>query len=169
LRERLSRGEGPAAVALDVWENEPTPDVRLVQQVDLATPHVAGYAYDGKVRGTTMLYDALCKHLEIAPDWSPETALAPETPGRLDLSPPDARLPRTDYLDALAQQACDVTDDHRRMQGILDDPEGGSAAFFTHLRKTYPRRREMQVQRVETSAIPEDYADAVRDGLCLKE
>lgn len=169
LRERLSRGEGPAALALDVWENEPIPDVRLLQQVDLATPHVAGYAYDGKVRGTTMLYHALCRHLGVDPGWSPETALAPENPGMLDLSPPDARLPRTDYLDALAQQACDVTADHRRMQSILDDPDEGVGAFFSNLRKTYPKRREMQVQRVEMSAVPEDCVDAVRDGLCLKE
>jgi len=169
LRERLSRGEGPAALALDVWENEPTPDLRLLQQVDLATPHVAGYAYDGNVRGTTMLYHALCRHLGVDPGWSPETALAPENPGMRDLSPPDARLPHTDYLDALAQQACDVIADHRRMQGVLDDPEGGVGAFFSNLRKTYPKRREMQVQNVEMSAVPEDYADAVRDGLCLKE
>lgn len=172
LLERLTggsdaQGRGPAAVALDVWEHEPTPNLRLVQAVDLSTPHVAGYAYDGKVRGTTMLYHALCEHLDVEPTWTPDAALAPETPGALELSPPDPRLPRTEYLDALAQQACDVTADHRRMQGILEDPPNGPGAFFSHLRKTYPTRREMQVQRVERSAVPEDYSDAVRNGLCL--
>lgn len=171
LLERLTTGEvtsgGPQAVALDVWENEPSPNLRLVQEVDLSTPHVAGYAYDGKVRGTTMLYHALCEDLGVEPTWTPDAALAPKTPDALELSPPDPRLPRTEYLDALAQQACDVTADHRRMQRILDDPPNGPGAFFSHLRKTYPMRREMQAQRVEGSAIPEDYREAVRDGLCL--
>jgi erythronate-4-phosphate dehydrogenase len=166
--EGRTRTGGPQAVALDVWENEPTPDRRLVQEVDLSTPHVAGYAYDGKVRGTTMLYHSLCEHLDVDPTWTPDAALAPETPDALELSPPDPRLPRTEYLDALAQQACDVTADHRRMQGILNDPADGPGAFFSHLRKTYPTRREMQVQHVEGSAVPEAYRDAVREGLGLR-
>ncbi len=169
LLDRLTSSEsgtgGPQAVALDVWENEPTPDLRLVREVDLSTPHVAGYAYDGKVRGTTMLYHALCEYLDRDPTWTPDAALAPETPDALELSPPDPRLPRTEYLDALAHQACDVTADHRRMQGILDNPPNGPGAFFSHLRKTYPTRREMQVQHVERSAVPEAYRDAVRKGL----
>jgi erythronate-4-phosphate dehydrogenase len=173
LLDRLTRrtrlgGSGPQAVALDVWENEPTPDLHLVRQADLSTPHVAGYAYDGKVRGTTMLYKALCKHLNVDPTWTPDAALASDTLGALSLSPPDPRLSRTEYLDALAQQACDVTADHRRMQAILKDPADGPGAFFSHLRKTYPTRREMQVQHVEGSAVPEAYRDAVREGLGLR-
>src|SRR5690606_6723194 len=46
------------AVMLDVWENEPTPDLALLQRTALATPHIAGYSYDGKVAGTIMLYHA---------------------------------------------------------------------------------------------------------------
>ncbi|HHP7238833.1 4-phosphoerythronate dehydrogenase [Longibacter sp.] len=166
LLHRLKKGDSPiGAVALDVWENEPTPDTSLLRRVDVATPHVAGYAYDGKVRGTAMLYRALCQFLGVAPAWSPEATVAPTHPADLRLSPPDARLPRTEYLVHLAEAACDVRGDHRRLRGILDVPDAEQGAFFSHLRKTYPRRREMQVQSVARSAVPGALHDAVRDGL----
>jgi erythronate-4-phosphate dehydrogenase len=48
---RAAIAEGPVtAAALDVCEGEPTPDPDLIRAVDVATPHIAGYAYDGKVR-----------------------------------------------------------------------------------------------------------------------
>jgi len=154
------------AVALDVWENEPTPDPALVRAVDLSTPHVAGYAYDGKVRGTTMLYRALCEYLDREPEWTPEDALAPSAPGELQLTPPDPRLPETDYLDAIAQQACDVTGDSGRLRPIVDASDPG--AFFSGLRKNYPMRREMQVQWLPESLVPDAYRRRVSEGLCVQ-
>lgn len=165
LRRLEKRDSLIGAVALDVWENEPTPDPSLLQRVDVATPHVAGYAYDGKVRGTAMLYRAICRFLDVAPAWSPETALEPDHPDDLRLSPPDARLPRTEYLAHLAEAACDVRGDHRRLRSILDVPKAEQGAFFSRLRKTYPRRREMQTQSITRSAVPVSLHDAIRDGL----
>ncbi|MBE0677720.1 MAG: 4-phosphoerythronate dehydrogenase, partial [Bacteroidales bacterium] len=37
---------------LDVWEGEPETDRRLVELVDVATPHIAGYSVDGKANAT---------------------------------------------------------------------------------------------------------------------
>ena len=60
LLEVLQHAERrPAAVALDVWEGEPVPSAALVRCVDIATPHIAGYSYDGKVAGAYMLRDAI--------------------------------------------------------------------------------------------------------------
>ncbi len=42
-------------VALDVYHNEPNPDVRVLDAADIATQHVAGYSTTGKIRGTQML------------------------------------------------------------------------------------------------------------------
>jgi len=56
-------------VALDVWEGEPDILLPLLEQVDIGTPHIAGYSYDGKVNGTTMVRDAFCGWLgETIPD-----------------------------------------------------------------------------------------------------
>jgi len=48
---------------LDVWEHEPAIDPDLVKKVYLATPHIAGYSLDGKIRGTWMVYRQVCEWL----------------------------------------------------------------------------------------------------------
>lgn len=159
---------GPTSLGgtvLDVWEDEPTPDVDLLRRVDVATPHVAGYAFDGKVRGTRMLYDALCDHLDAPRTWSPDAALAPASPGALRCTPPDPRLPRDAYLHALASQVYDVADDDARLRPIADCAPDDRGAFFSRLRKTYPTRREMQTHAVPASAVPEAHREAVAGGL----
>ncbi len=47
-------------VVLDVWENEPAIDGDLLVHVAIGTPHIAGYSAEGKLRGTEMVYEALC-------------------------------------------------------------------------------------------------------------
>jgi erythronate-4-phosphate dehydrogenase len=47
---------------LDVWQNEPNIDMELLSLVDLGTPHVAGYAYEGKILGVRMIYEAACAY-----------------------------------------------------------------------------------------------------------
>ena len=44
-------------VVLDVWENEPDINIELLKKVLIATPHIAGYSYEGKVNGTQMIYE----------------------------------------------------------------------------------------------------------------
>jgi erythronate-4-phosphate dehydrogenase len=47
-------------VVLDVWENEPAIDGGLLVHIAIGTPHIAGYSAEGKLRGTEMVYKALC-------------------------------------------------------------------------------------------------------------
>lgn len=167
LRDRLVGGRrGPTV--LDVWEHEPTPDPDVLHHVDIATPHIAGYALDGKIRGTRMLYDALCTHLGVTADW-PETASpSPHTPDALRCTLPDPRLPMTDWLHALAQQAYAIADDDARLRPLLhhlNHPAEEQGAFFRHLRKTYPRRREMQMYHVPSASLPPARRTAVTAGL----
>ncbi len=44
---------------LDVWENEPAPLPDLIEKAEIATPHVAGYSFDGKINGAKMIFAAL--------------------------------------------------------------------------------------------------------------
>ncbi|MEE9431755.1 MAG: 4-phosphoerythronate dehydrogenase PdxB [Melioribacteraceae bacterium] len=53
LKDAIRKGS-ISNVALDVWEDEPKIDLELLDMVDLATPHIAGYSTDGKVNGTTV-------------------------------------------------------------------------------------------------------------------
>ena len=54
------------AVVIDTWNNEPNVDEELVEMVDIATPHIAGYSYQGKQMGTAMAVRAVANHFGIA-------------------------------------------------------------------------------------------------------
>lgn len=51
-----------SAVAIDCWENEPDISPDLLTRAAIATPHIAGYSLDGKVRATQMIIDALTNY-----------------------------------------------------------------------------------------------------------
>jgi erythronate-4-phosphate dehydrogenase len=165
---RALRRDALGAAVLDVWENEPTPDPPLVRAVDLATPHIAGYAWDGKLRGTKMLYDALCDHLDVEPAWSPDAVLRPAHPARLQCQAPDPRTPRPDWLHQLTQQAYDLAADDARMRALLERPPAEQGAFFQELRATYPTRRELRRFSVGGSGVPDDRRTAVEEGLTIQ-
>jgi erythronate-4-phosphate dehydrogenase len=44
---------------LDVWEGEPNIDHELLQMVTIATPHIAGYSVEGKLKATEMTVNAV--------------------------------------------------------------------------------------------------------------
>ena len=46
-------------LALDCWENEPEISRELLDKAFVATPHIAGYSRQGKMRGTAMIIEAL--------------------------------------------------------------------------------------------------------------
>lgn len=70
---------GPAII--DCWEGEPFINRHLLQLAAVATPHIAGYSFQGKQRASQMALDAICRHfaldaLRITGD---EPAPAPES------------------------------------------------------------------------------------------
>ena len=54
-------------VVLDVFEHEPEIAESLLSKLAIATAHIAGYTLEGKLRGTQMVYDALCEKLSVTP------------------------------------------------------------------------------------------------------
>ena len=50
------------ALVLDTWCNEPTPNPNLIELCDIATPHIAGYSYQGKQNGTAQAVQAVARH-----------------------------------------------------------------------------------------------------------
>ncbi len=58
LVEALDCGKVSKAV-IDCWEGEPSIDRDLLQRAAIATPHIAGYSHEGKVRASQMVLDAL--------------------------------------------------------------------------------------------------------------
>lgn len=49
-------------VIIDTWNNEPDIDKELMDMVDIATPHIAGYSYQGKQNGTAAAVRAVAHY-----------------------------------------------------------------------------------------------------------
>jgi len=148
-----------------VWETEPKLDSALLNQVDLGTPHIAGYSYDGKVTGTVMLYEALLAHLNQTPTWDAASIYAPTPDDMVLLSPPPHDLPEHQWLHQLVRQMYPIAEDDDRLRTVLDLAPEKQGAHFTRLRKTYPRRRTFSLHQLAAADIPSAYVDAVRHGL----
>lgn len=75
------------AIVIDTWNNEPDVNEELIDAADIATPHIAGYSYQGKQNGTSMAVRAVAAHFGIAElmDFFPEDELPEHQPVHLDL------------------------------------------------------------------------------------
>lgn len=52
-------------VIVDCWEGEPHLNLTLLEKAIIATPHIAGYSREGKIRATAMALDALARHFNL--------------------------------------------------------------------------------------------------------
>ena len=120
-------------VILDVWNGEPGAIPRdLIAVADIATPHIAGYSYEGKINGTAMSVQAFARHFGIAElvDFVPEHTPVP----KLELRTQDGTfLPTGDVAKRLLERFPIY-----ELDGALrNDP-----ASFEKIRAEYKYRRE---------------------------
>lgn len=131
-----------AAAVLDVWEHEPDIDVELLKMTDIATPHIAGYSFDGKVAGMIMIYKALCEHFGFSCQHTAADFLPKPDVEQIRLNAAAGSLWQL-LADAVAR-VYDVTADHNRMLAMTEQQPEDRARYFSTLRKNYPTRREFQ-------------------------
>ena len=128
LQEKRLRG-----AVLDVWEGEPEPDRALMDLLDVATPHIAGYSADGKANGTTASVRTVAEVLDLPlSDWRPTAIPAPPQP--LDFTLDAAGKRRQEVLAEALLHTYDPLADDRALRA---HPE-----CFEQLRGDYPVRRE---------------------------
>ena len=143
------------SVVLDVWENEPCIDVRLAQQVDIGTPHIAGYSLEGRMAGTEMIYQAVCDYLEVAAVRSLEALIPAPFVDSITLN---GILAEDDYeiqLRRLINLCYDPKEDHQGLMRTLLLEPLARVREFDRLRKEYPMRREFSCLEI-TGVAPED-------------
>ena len=135
-------------VALDVWEHEPCPDPVLLSKVDVATPHIAGYSYDGKLAGTQMIFKACLAFLGDA------VVKLPEMEDSLIEIVIDehALLEEAVGQAVLASYAVSVDDSALRQAIKRAESSEQAGLAFDRLRKNYPVRREYSRYRIGNSA-----------------
>ena len=153
------------ACALDVWEGEPAPMASLLDAVDLATPHIAGYSFDGKVRGMEMLRDALISLLEKPEPSDLASLYSGGTQDHLALSLPPIELSETAWLHRLVGSMYNIGNDDRRMRSMLAVSSDAQRVRFVEMRKKYPRRRAFSRHNLCLDGVPGDLQCAVREGL----
>lgn len=75
------------AVVIDTWKNEPDINEELMEMVDIATPHIAGYSYQGKLNGSASSVRAVARHfgIEALYDYYPQEGNEDHSPVLLDL------------------------------------------------------------------------------------
>jgi erythronate-4-phosphate dehydrogenase len=75
------------AVIIDAWNNEPNVDKELISMVDIATPHIAGYSYQGKQRSTAAAVRTVARFFDIKPllEFFPETSVKELEAVKLDV------------------------------------------------------------------------------------
>lgn len=152
-------------VMLDVFPGEPRVDPAMVRVADIATPHVAGHAWDGKLRGTAMVADALrawlgdVQHHGIEPPnrervrinppdpVGPEMAFAPDAPAYSNTADVYAEVLR------VVRGVYDVrVDDAALREAVERDPDG-AAAEFARLRAEYRMRREFASCEIDATGL----------------
>lgn len=137
LLTHLERGSD-LQVVLDVWEQEPNINRALLERVAIASPHIAGYSFEGRLNGSAMIFSALAAHL----GW-PEAQVDPIRAQILaDAMGPPQPLTARDLNQTLLSTYQPRADDARLRDALLGVPLEQVGPTFDRLRKTYAQRRE---------------------------
>ena len=152
LRERLLQGADLEAV-LDVWEGEPQADPELAGLCRIATPHIAGYSLEGKLRGTAQIYAAFCAARKLEPSIRLEQLMPAAGLQQLTFA---AGASPADVLAVLCRAVYDPRRDDADFRRSLGDDPAQRRADFDLLRKHYPARRE--IDGLQVRILGEDAA-----------
>jgi erythronate-4-phosphate dehydrogenase len=139
-------------VFLDTWENEPLLNRELLRRIDLATPHIAGYSVEGRLRGTQMILDAACRHFGLESGWHMSR----------QLPPPRNIGSGIDSWNELFARHCNIWRDHDALVAAARIDDAAFGAHFDGLRRVYADRLEYDRFIIDTAdtALP---SPALRD------
>ncbi|MEZ5012435.1 MAG: DUF3410 domain-containing protein, partial [Bacteroidales bacterium] len=140
LTSRIKSGQISGTV-IDVWENEPEIDMRLLQLADLATPHIAGYSQDGKWNASKIIFEQFLEFFKLE-----RGDIIIGKPGD-----PENKVIRLDGVGSLEEgfsraitATYDIVSDSAKLKASPSD--------FESLRNNYPVRREFHAYRVQGPA-----------------
>lgn len=128
----LLSGAGHLITCFDVWEHEPHINLEVLQHATIATPHIAGYTHEAKLRGTAMIFESLQKCLRF-------TATPSATPIMADVAREISCV--TTWGDAVLQAYHPALDTLQTRDALLIDPSD-CAHHFDLLRKHHSHRHE---------------------------
>lgn len=115
----------PCDLVIDCWEGEPHLSLPLLERAFVATPHIAGYSREGKMRATAMLLEALNRHF----GWQ--------------VSVPKVDTPADGAAHVTLQRIMASYDPLADTAALRTATAGNVATRFEQLRNNYPLRHEL--------------------------
>ncbi|MBE0644512.1 MAG: 4-phosphoerythronate dehydrogenase [Bacteroidetes bacterium] len=150
-------------VVLDVFPGEPRIDPALVNVADIATPHIAGHAWDGKLRGTEMVAEALRGWIRMEPGRRVSSDL--DTSGHEDTKTQRHENIEREHLPTIFRRdvygevlevvrgVYDVRVDDAALRAAVEMDGEAAAAEFARLRAEYSVRREFAACDVNAAGL----------------
>jgi erythronate-4-phosphate dehydrogenase len=136
---------------LDVWETEPVFSNRVAENAFIATPHIAGYSREAKLRASQMVAEEMCRFFNL----QPKSINATHTPPR-NMLMKDEDLSFSDFM--WNNNQIDLYDtETRKLIGMPDKLKGEG---FATLRAETPTRFEYRtiLKSLETDdPIPDEF------------
>lgn len=128
----IAAGAKLGAVIIDTWNHEPDINRELLEIADIATPHIAGYSYQGKQNGTAAAVRAVAHYFGITElyEFFPKTELPENEAVKLDI-----RGKNQGEIASLLQYNYPIFTDDFMLRASPQD--------FDRLRSTYSYRREV--------------------------
>lgn len=145
---------------IDCWEGEPAFRLDMMEAADIATPHIAGYSYEGRAMGTVCVYRKLCKFLGIEPKLSLDALLPPPPVPLINFDA--SGMSDEDALANIVGRIYDITADDCRFRETASANSDIRGGKFELLRKNYPMRREFRYTRVVLCNSDESLAEYLR-------
>ena len=158
LKEAMRKGIVSSAL-LDVWENEPEPDLELLGMAEIGTPHIAGYSAEGKANGTTVCVNAINEffNIGIEKEWYPAGLPRPLPEEELVIDCTGLTLQKILY--SAIKHTYDIYGESRALKE--------SPGSFEQQRNNYGIRREFGYYKIKLINAPEG-AEKILAGLGFK-
>ncbi len=141
LFERINRGYVNAVV--DVWTSEPFYNKELANLSLIATPHIAGYSFEGKLNGVRMMLKSIEMHTGITPDYS--FFCEYENAELISLKEYNSMFRLLNRINETRQ----FERDNAEFSELSKLPDKERALGFDNMRKYYPARREILKPNIE--------------------
>ena len=123
------------SVIIDCWQKEPDVNIKLVNMVDIATPHIAGFSYQSMLNAASMVVRTVARffHLDDLYDYYPE---------------PEVDLLAAVHLDLNGKSQGEVTAAMQYNYPIFTDDFmfRTNPGAFTAIRAAYRYRREFMLR-----------------------
>lgn len=150
--KRAVQDQRISGLVVDCWENEPDLDLKLLEMVDLGTPHIAGYSKDGKANGTTQSIQAVSKFLGLGiDDW---TAKDVELPDNTRIELDGSSLTQEEILSKAILTTYDIRTDDANLRA--------NTSLFEKWRGDYPVRREYPTYTVHCKNVEKETVDIIK-------